>query len=46
MIKERSDQIPLYRKGVGGIGNTSKVAHHHYIKDKQKSPPFEGRLYI
>ena len=42
MIKERSDQIPLYRKGVGGIGNTSNVVHHRYIKGK-KSPPEGGK---
>ena len=37
---------PPLQKGGWGIGNISKVARHHYIKGKQKSPPFEGRLYI
>ena len=43
MIKELSDQIPLYRKGVGGIGNINNDAHHHYIKGKKKpSRRWEG----
>ena len=42
MIKELSDQIPLYRKGGWGIGNINNDAHHHYIKGK-KSPPEGGK---
>ena len=37
---------PPLQKGGWGIGNISRVVHHHYIKDKKSLPDWEGFTYI
>ena len=46
ILKERSDQSPLYRKGVGGIGNIYEVCQPPLYQGQKKPSPMGKALHI